>query len=50
MLNFYDIEQNSDDWFALRAGKITASKLGVVMANQGKAFGEPAKKYAQEQT
>ena len=30
----------------MRAGKLTSSKLGVVMANLGKAFGDPAKKYA----
>lgn len=43
---FHDIPQNDDAWFELRAGKLTSSKLGVVMANYGKAFGEPAKKYA----
>ena len=30
----------------MRAGRLTSSKLGTVMANLGKAFGEPAKKYA----
>jgi hypothetical protein len=43
---FIDIQQNSDEWYQLRAGKLTSSKLGTVMANYGKAFGEPAKKYA----
>lgn len=43
---FHDIEQNSDEWLQLRAGKITSSNLGKIMANYGKAFGEPAKKYA----
>jgi len=43
---FIDINQNTDEWLALRAGKLTSSKLGCVMANYGKAFGEPAKKYA----
>ena len=43
---FIDVDQNSDEWFCMRAGKLTSSKLGVVMANYGKAFGEPAKKYA----
>jgi len=43
---WHDIEQNSDEWFLLRAGKVTASSLNKVMANYGKAFGEPAKKYA----
>lgn len=43
---FHDVEQNSEEWFNLRVGKVTTSKLGVIMANYGKAFGEPAKKYA----
>jgi hypothetical protein len=46
VFNFIDVEQNSDEWFELRAGRLTSSKLGVVMANYGKAFGVPAKKYA----
>ena len=46
MFEFIDVEQNTDDWFLLRSGKLTSSKLGVIMANYGKAFGEPAKKYA----
>jgi len=46
MVNFIDVQQNSDEWYQLRAGKLTSSKLGVIMANYGKAFGEPAKKYA----
>lgn len=46
MAEFIDIQQNSDEWYQLRAGKLTSSKLGTVMANYGKAFGEPAKKYA----
>lgn len=43
---FHDVEQNSDEWFDLRKGKMTTSKFGVFMANYGKEFGEPAKKYA----
>lgn len=43
---FHDIDQNGDDWYQIRAGRLTSSKLGCVMANLGKAFGEPAKKYA----
>ena len=43
---FYDIEQNSDEWFNLRAGKPTTSNFSKFMANYGKAFGEPAQKYA----
>jgi len=46
MFKFVDVEQNTDEWYALRGGKLTSSKLGVIMANYGKAFGEPAKKYA----
>ena len=45
---FHDVQQNDDAWDLLRCGRITSSKLGVVMANFGKAFGEPAKKYAIE--
>lgn len=46
MAEFVNVEQNTEEWFSLRAGKLTSSKLGLVMANLGKAFGEPAKKYA----
>ena len=46
MFKFIDINQNTDEWFQLRCGKLTSSKLGTIMANYGKAFGEPAKKYA----
>ncbi len=48
MFKFHDISQNSDEWFQMRSGKLTSSKLSVIMANYGKAFGEPAKKYAKE--
>lgn len=47
-VKFYDVEQNTDEWLDLRAGKITASGLSKVMANIGKAFGEPAKDYARQ--
>ena len=46
MFKFHDINQNSDEWYHFRAGKITGSKLGTIMANYGKPFGEPANKYA----
>jgi len=46
VFKFIDVEQNSEDWFDLRGGRLTSSKLGTIMANFGKAFGEPAKKYA----
>jgi len=45
-MEFFDIPQNTDEWFDLRAGKLTNSKLGLVMANYNKAFGNPAKEYA----
>ncbi len=43
---FHDVEQNTDEWLALRVGKMTGSAFSKIMANYGKAFGEPAKKYA----
>lgn len=43
---FHDIAQNSDEWLELRTGKLTGSAIAKVMANYGKAFGEPAKKLA----
>jgi len=46
MFSFVDIAQNTEEWLELRGGKLTSSKLGVVMANYGKAFGDPANKYA----
>jgi hypothetical protein len=45
-LKFHDIEQNTDEWFKLRAGKVGGSSIGCIMANYGKAFGEPAKALA----
>lgn len=43
---FHDVEQNTEAWDALRLGKVTASKFGAFMANDGKDFGDPAKRYA----
>ena len=43
---WHDVEQNGEEWDALRLGKATASNFGLIMANDGKAFGEPAKRYA----
>jgi len=43
-----DIKQNTDEWFELRLRKVTSSKFDVVMANEGKAFGNPAIEYAQK--
>lgn len=46
MSRWIDVQQNTDEWMALRLGKATASSFGCFMANYGKAFGEPAKRYA----
>ncbi|MFM9928172.1 YqaJ viral recombinase family protein [Variovorax sp. H27-G14] len=43
---FHDVPQNTDEWAALRLGKATCSNFACFMANDGGAFGEPAKKYA----
>jgi hypothetical protein len=43
---FHDVEQNTDEWLGLRVGKATASNFSCFMANDGKAFGDPAKRYA----
>lgn len=43
---FHNVQQNTDEWQTLRCGKATSSNFGLFMANFGKAFGEPAKKYA----
>jgi hypothetical protein len=43
---FHDVPQNTDEWQALRLGKATASNFGTFMANYGKEFGDPAKRYA----
>jgi len=45
-MQFHNVEQNSEQWDALRLGKATASNFGCFMANDGKSFGELAKKYA----
>jgi hypothetical protein len=46
VLEFFDVEQNTDEWQALRLGKATASNFGIFMANYGKDLGGPAKRYA----
>jgi len=45
-MKWHDVAQNSEEWFALRIGKATASNNATFMANYGKAFGDPAKRYA----
>jgi len=43
---WHDVEQNGDEWDALRLGIVTTANYGIIMANDGKAFGEPARRYA----
>ena len=45
-MEWHNVDQNSDEWYSLRAGKLTFSNLGKVMANLGKPFGDPARKLA----
>lgn len=37
-----NVDQNTDEWLNLRAGRIGGSAIGKIMANFGKAFGNPA--------
>jgi hypothetical protein len=48
MICWHDIDQGSDEWYANRLGRATASNFHLIMANEGRAFGEPAKKYAEK--
>ena len=43
---FYDVEQNTTEWEALKLGKPSASGYSKFMAHYGKPFGEPALRYA----
>lgn len=43
-----DVNQNTEDWFNLRLGKVTSSNFDKIMANEGKSFGNPAIEYAQK--
>lgn len=45
-MGWHDVPQNTEEWLALRIGKATASNFSTFMANFGKAFGDPAKRYA----
>lgn len=45
-MKFIDIEQNTDEWLEFRIAKATASRFACFMANYGKPFGEPARRYA----
>jgi hypothetical protein len=46
MRKWHDVQQNTEEWQALRLGKATGSMFGSFMANYGKDFGEPAKREA----
>lgn len=43
---FHDVRQGSDEWHALRCGKVTGSSFGLFMAKENACFGDPAKRYA----
>jgi len=43
---WHNIDQNTDPWLQLRGGHLTGSAIAKVMANYGRAFGDPAKKLA----
>ena len=45
-MKWYDVEQNSPEWELLKLGKPSSSGYGIFMPNYGKAFGEPAQRYA----
>lgn len=42
MAQYHDIQQNTPEWEALRVGRVGGSSIGKIMANYGKAFGQPA--------
>lgn len=44
----HEVEQGTEEWHALRIGKITSSNFGDICANMGRAFGDPAKRYARK--
>jgi len=46
MAEYFDVDQNGDEWYQMRCGRLGGSSISKVMANYGKAFGEPAKKLA----
>jgi len=41
-MRWVDCEQNTEEWESLRIGRIGGSELHTIMANYGKAFGDPA--------
>jgi len=46
LMEFHDIQQNTDEWLDMRIAKVGGSSCSKMMANYGKAFGDPAKKMA----
>ena len=47
-MKWHNVEHNSEEWFELRAGKLTGSSFSKIMANYGKAFGSPAHSVAKK--
>lgn len=45
-MKWHDVEQNTPEWELLKLGKASSSSYSKFMANFGKAFGEPAQRYA----
>jgi len=45
-MQWHDVQQGTEEWQQLRCGKATASNFGTFMANDGKAFEDPARRYA----
>ncbi len=43
-----DVQQNTKEWFDFRVKKVTSSNFSKILANEGKAFGNPAIEYAQK--
>ena len=43
---WHDVEQNTDEWLALKLGQPGSSSASTFMAHYGKDFGEPAQKLA----
>lgn len=41
-----DVEQNTEEWEALRVGRVGGSSIKHIMANFGEPFGKPAHDYA----
>lgn len=46
LATFHQVEQNTEEWEQLRVGRVGGSSIAKIMANYGKAFGQPAKDLA----